>query len=120
MIQTSYFSSKAPKERKVCIAKWPPRYWKGPRAPKLAPSNPKAVDWAASYRRDLAERFPTATSLHLYLKQIEELAPDPILCCYESNPDECHRRVLAAFIKKELGWDVPEWSAPMPQQGSLL
>ncbi len=120
MIQTSYFSSKAPRGRKVCIAKWPPRYWHGPRAPKLAPSDPKAEDWAAAYRRDLENRFPTESSLRLYLQEIERETPDPILCCYESNPDECHRRILAAFIKEELGWDVPEWSAPMPKQGTLL
>ena len=37
MLQTSYFSSKAPNARKVAIAKYTPRYWNGPRAPRLAP-----------------------------------------------------------------------------------
>lgn len=58
-IETSFFSSKAPKERKVCIAKW--------------------------HR-------------------------NPILCCFELNPEECHRRVLAAFIKENINLDVPEWN----------
>ena len=62
-IETSFFSSKAPKERKVCIAKRH-RGWNGPRAERFAPS----------------------------------------------DPEECHRRVLAAFIKENINLDVPEWN----------
>ena len=97
-IETSFFSSKAPKERKVCIAKWH-RNWSGPRAERFAPSDPNAVDWKAAYRKELESRFPTPSSLRLYLQEIEKRTPDPILCCFELNPEECHRRVLAAFIK---------------------
>ena len=89
-------------------------------APKLAPSDPKAIDWAAAYRRDLENRFPTESSLRLYLQEIERETPDPILCCYESNPDECHRRVLAVYIREMLNWDVPEWRSKEPEQASLL
>lgn len=120
MIQTSFFSSKAPRDRKVSIAKWPPRYWQGPRAPMLAPTNPKAENWAEAYRRDLNSRFPNATALHVYLKKIEAETPDPILCCFEADPNECHRRVLAAYIKEKLNWDVPEWGSKAPEQASLL
>lgn len=120
MIQTSFFSSKAPRGRKVSIAKWPPRFWQGPRAVKLAPSDPKAVDWAAAYRRDLEERFPTESSLRLYLQEVERETPNPILCCFEADQHECHRRVLASFIKEKLNWDVPEWSLAKPEQASLL
>jgi hypothetical protein len=119
MIQTSYFSGKAPGERKVSIAKWPPRFWSGPRANMLAPSNPKAEDWAAAYRRDLEARFPTAERLRAYLEELERRVPDPILCCYEADASQCHRRVLAAYVKELLGWDMPEWQAG-PPQASLL
>ena len=44
-----------------------------------------------------------------YLRQIVSLTPAPILCCFESNPEECHRRVLAQYIHDLLGIDVPEW-----------
>lgn len=120
MIQTSFFSSKAPRERKVSIAKWPPRFWQGPRAAKLAPSDPKADDWAGAYRRDLEERFPTPSSLRLYLQEIERETPEPVLCCFEADENQCHRRVLAAFIKEQLNWDVPEWGTKKPEQASLL
>ena len=108
-IETSFFSSKAPKERKVGIAKWH-RNWSGPRAERFAPSDPKAVDWKAAYRKDLESRFPTPSSLRLYLQEIEKRTPNPILCCFELNPEECHRRVLAAFIKENINLDVPEWN----------
>lgn len=120
MIQTSYFASKAPRGRKVCIAKWPPRYWQGPCAPKLAPSNPKAENWAGRYRQDLEERFPDAGSLRDYLADIERRTPEPILCCFESDPEQCHRRVLAAYIKELLGIDVLEWQSPGSCQKSLF
>lgn len=120
MIETSFFSSKAPKAHKVCIAKWH-RGWTGPRASLFAPSDPKAADWQRAYRRDLEYRFPSAASLQDYLREIERQTPDPILCCFEADPRECHRRVLAAFIKEKLGTNVPEWTgAPAIVQGSLL
>ena len=120
MIQTSYFSGKAPRERKVAIAKYPPRFWNGPRAPRLAPSNPKAEDWAAAYLHDLEERFPEGEGLAEYLQAIEAKTPDPILCCYEADPQQCHRRILAAYIEKFLGLNVPEWRAPGIEQANLL
>ena len=84
--------------------------WNGPRAERFAPSDPKAVDWKAAYRKDLESRFPTPSSLRLYLQEIEKRTPNPILCCFELNPEECHRRVLAAFIKENINLDVPEWN----------
>lgn len=120
MIQTSFFSSKAPKTRKVCIAKWH-RGWTGPRAPQFAPSDPKAVDWQAAYRRDLEQRFPSVATLRNYLHSIERETSEPILCCFEENPQECHRRVLAAFIAEKMGLNVPEWTGKPPvMQGTLL
>lgn len=104
----------------MAIAKWPPRGWDGPRASRFAPSDPKAEDWAGAYRHDLDGRFPTESSLRLYLQEIERETPDPILCCFELNPEECHRRVLAAYIKEKLNWDVPEWGSRGPEQASLL
>lgn len=120
MIQTSYFSGKAPQGRKVSIAKWPPRGWKGPRANRLAPSNPKAENWRECYLKDLAERFPEGKGLREYLDEIAVRTPEPILCCYEADPEQCHRRVLAEYAKIWLGMDMPEWSAPARGQASLL
>lgn len=111
MFQTSYFVSKAPRGRKVCIAKWPPRYWQGARAPKLAPSDPRAVNWAESYQRDLEERFPEGAGLREYLAEIAAKTPEPILCCYEADPRDCHRHILANYVRKYLGVHMPEWAS---------
>lgn len=118
MLTTSFFASKAPKEHKVCIAKWN-RFWTGPRAVKFAPSNPNARDWQDAFRRDLDARFPEPEALRAYLKEIAASDPDAILCCYEHNPEDCHRRVLAAYVKEKLGMDIPEWQPPMRQMSLI-
>lgn len=119
MIQTSYFSSKAPKQRKVCIAKWN-KFWSGPRANLFAPSNPRAVNWKDAYQADLESRFPTVESLRVYLDEIQRTTPDPILCCYEVDRQDCHRHILATFIERMLGIKVTEWEPKTPKQCSLV
>lgn len=110
-IFVSYFASKAPKDRKVCIAKKPYRFLPGlPQAQSFAPSNPWAKNWQEEYRADLENRFPTPESLRLYLEEVCEKVVDPILCCYEKNPAECHRSILVEYIREKLGMEVPEWS----------
>lgn len=122
-IQTSYFASKAPALRKVCIAKWH-RNWRGPREPSFAPSNPKAEDWAGAYRADLEARFPDAPSLEAALREVCKKVPEPILCCFEADPAECHRSVLAEFVRERLGLNVEEWQPeakrPREVQGRLV
>lgn len=108
-IQTSYFASKAPSERKVSIAKWSPRWFRGQRASMLAPSNPKTVEWKKAYLADLEERFPNGEGLLQYLQEIEQTTPEAILCCYEKEKGECHRSVLAEYAKEHLGIEIPEW-----------
>lgn len=117
-ISLSFFASHAPRERKVCIAKYPPRYWKGPRAALLAPSDPRARDWRQAYRLDMTSRFADGDQLRSYLLEIALATPRPILCCYERQPEDCHRSVLAGILREKLGWEVHEWHPP--QQGVLL
>ncbi|MGD9661651.1 MAG: hypothetical protein AB7U63_10290 [Porticoccaceae bacterium] len=107
-ITTSFFSGKSPRERRVCIAKRAP-FFRGPRADLFIPSDPWADDWKGAYRADLQLRFASSEILENYLRQIVSLTPAPILCCFESNPEECHRRVLAKYIHELMGIDVPEW-----------
>jgi hypothetical protein len=109
-IQISYFASKAPKERKVSIAKWA-RFFKGPRASLLAPSNPKAEDGRGSYLSDLAGRFSSPEALSEYLAEVCRQTPEPILCCHEREPGQCHRSLLAEYLREKLGLEVTEWTA---------
>lgn len=119
MIHTSYFASKAPRERKVSIAKYAPRYWQGPQARLLAPSNPKAENWQEAYLQDLEQRFPEGAGLREYLEKITAETPNPILCCYEKDPRDCHRGILAAYVKEHLGLDICEWR-PRERQISIF
>lgn len=48
------------------------------------------------------------------------MTPEPILCCYEADASQCHRRILASYLKEMLGLDVPEWKETSLEQGSLL
>lgn len=53
-------------------------------------------------------------------KRLED--PDGFRLNYYGELDEnqCHRRVLAAYIKKMLAIDVPEWASKGPKQATLL
>lgn len=117
-IQISYFASKAPSGQKVSIAKWPPRWFRGQRASRLAPSNPKAAEWQKAYWEDLEQRFPNGEGLSEYLQEIAEKTPNPILCCYEKEKEECHRSILAEYAKKHLGIELSEWEEV--KQGTLI
>jgi len=112
MITTSYFASKAPSVRKICIALKRPRYFHkgGLHVIELAPSNPWAENWQDLYWQDLQQRFPHGRGLAELLERIEARVKDPILCCYEKDPATCHRHLLSAYIKKHIGIDIPEWS----------
>ncbi len=111
MISTSYFDSQAPRERKVCIARKCPRGCPCPQFVEFAPLDPWAKgDWRARYRQELAERFPTPEALRSALAGVEALVSEPILCCYERNSAQCHRRVLAQFALDVLGMVIPEWT----------
>jgi len=112
MITTSYFASKAPAERKVCIAKKYPRFMKKGNLwiKELAPSNPFVSDWEEAYLFDLETRFPGGKGLVLLLEEIRSQVPEPILCCYEKERSECHRSILSNYVKKHIGLNILEWS----------
>jgi len=120
MIYTSCFGSQAPAERKICIARKCPKSWGcRPRILELAPENPWAKgDWRARYREELALRFPRPEDLRSVLARAESMAKNPILCCYEVESDQCHRRVLAEVVMERIGFELPEWTGVV--QGSLL
>ncbi len=110
-VTTSHFASHAPTPRKVCIAKNPPRGFRGLHVLDLAPSHPWARNWQESYRNDLAARFPLGKGLAELLADIAAKVPSPVLCCYERNRNECHRSILAEYIEQHLGFAVEEWNA---------
>lgn len=117
MIQTSYFSSGAPRARMVAICKAPPKGWSGPCCPALAPSMIGGAGWSARYHHDLCRKFPDGRGLLEVLERIEAETPDAILTCYERNPRDCHRHVLVRYVQHTVGILIPEWSNPQEWAG---
>jgi uncharacterized protein (DUF488 family) len=42
-------------------------------------------------------------------KVYQELGEDAILLCFEKAGEFCHRRLVAEWLERELGVEVPEW-----------
>ncbi len=64
-------------------------------------------DFAASYRRQLDELGPDAIMGRLARISEEAGGPALILLCFERNPDDCHRGLLASWLR-ERGVEVRE------------
>ncbi len=102
---------------RVSIARYPPRGTPaGFRVFRdLAPGTWfNSVEWEeykVLYQREILDRLdPQAT-----LQQLQGLAGDgntPVLLCWEKPPfegkNQCHRRLVAAWFTKHLGFEVPE------------
>jgi hypothetical protein len=115
MIHTSYFS-KYKEDNGVCIALGA-NWWKGERAPELAPS-PKLIYW---YKSSIAnintledKEYANLQKLRVeevykqkYLEQLSLLNPAEIyakydgkvLLCFERPVDFCHRHILAEWLR---------------------
>jgi hypothetical protein len=107
MIFTSNFQTAGHLPQAVAISRGLPRGWRGRVYRPLAPP------WALVKISD-PEHF-----LKIYRVQVldklegrqvvQDLGGDNfILLCWESPGEFCHRRVVAAWLKKEMGLEVPE------------
>ncbi len=96
----------------VSIARWPPRTWgKRRRCIRLAPGIALLDGWKrqAFTWNGYVERFGISVLAPLDARQIAaELGPDAILCCWEAAGEPCHRRLVAGWLERELGIEVPE------------
>ncbi|NEZ61522.1 DUF488 family protein [Leptolyngbyaceae cyanobacterium CCMR0082] len=102
----------------------------GPEFPPLFPDTgllkdykESRIDWSgyvARYEQQLS--LLKADEAYAYLCQIaaEIGADEPVLLCFESaktlDKQPCHRRLVAAWLEREIGVQVPEWA----KQKSLL
>ena len=70
-------------------------------------------EYREKYFHQLSELDPA-----LVWKTLHDLADghEPVLLCYEKEPFDsghfCHRRMVAEWFERELGFSVPEWSGP--------
>jgi hypothetical protein len=114
MKTSSFFSFSG--EGRICVARYAPRRLKaGYRIyRRLAPGS-----WFNSVSKEEYERLYQAEVLDKLNPQevwdeLHKLAngAEPVLLCYEKPPFDdrnfCHRRLIAAWLERELGVEVPE------------
>jgi len=88
-VQTSRTAPKnwSPNRRMVCMEL-------APSAAILEMSRKRLGDWRDAYRRQLQRLLDSGR----LAKIVQQLSPEAILLCYESNPEDCHRSILASFL----------------------
>jgi uncharacterized protein (DUF488 family) len=105
-METSYFRRKGLEEsRAISIAIYQPKGFHFPEAPELAPTR-KMLKEGYGYK----DYVSLLESRQLDPIAIHEKYADGILCCWEKEPAECHRRFVARWLEEALGVTVEEFS----------
>ena len=119
MILTSNFKIAGHLSQAVAISLGVPRGWRGARCPVLAPPRPliKIMDEATFiplYRAQVLDRLDPH-------KIIQDLGGDDfIMLCWEAPGEFCHRRVVAAWIRKHTGILVEELDPKLRRHAGWL
>ncbi len=105
-MKTSNFFKNGRHPKAVAISRGVPKWYKGRRYLKLAPSwelirikNPKK--FTQLYHKHILNHLDPEV---IY----KELGQDAILLCWEKPGEFCHRRVVARWLEEKLGIEVPE------------
>ncbi len=105
-MKTSYFTSKKwHGMNAVAISQGVPEWYKGRVYKVLAPPwwLVKEKDFE-KYKREYWKILSRLDPEDVY----RELGEDAVLLCWEKDPTNCHRRIVAEWFKETLGIDVPE------------
>jgi len=119
MIFTSNFQIAGRLSQAVAISRGIPRGWQGRRYLPLAPpyNLVKMVDperFLRLYRTQILDRLDAR-------KVLRDLGGDDFLMlCWEPPGEFCHRRVVAAWLQKELGLVVEEFNPKLRFHQDLL
>uniref|UniRef100_A0A7C3SJ22 DUF488 domain-containing protein n=1 Tax=Desulfobacca acetoxidans TaxID=60893 RepID=A0A7C3SJ22_9BACT len=110
MIFTSCFRISGHLPQAVAICRRSPKGWTGKAYRPLAPSWPLVKaglppeEFIRAYRAEVLDKLNPQ-------KVLDDLGGDNfIMLCWEPPGQFCHRQVVAAWLKKELGLDVPEFN----------
>ena len=118
-MQTSNFRISGKNPKAVAISRGIPPWYTGARLIELAPSRVlmQVKDDTEYNRRYKAEVLAGLDPQDI----IEALEPESILLCWENPGEPCHRRLVAEWLEKELGIEVPEFEPKKkePPQGKL-
>ncbi len=114
-IYTSNYARHANNPMAIGISLTIPDWYEGKRLEFLAPKSEmvgKIRKDSANYnqRKYTREYLDLIKARNVDAKQLIEALPDgTILLCYESPNEFCHRRILAEWIEREIGFVIPEW-----------
>jgi hypothetical protein len=109
MIFTSIFKIAGHLLQSVAISRGVPRGWLGRRYLHLAPPRnlirmTEPERFIKLYRAEILDRLDPS-------KVIQDLGGDDlVMVCWEPPGEFCHRQVVAAWLKKELGLEVLEFN----------
>jgi len=107
---TSNFKRAWGHPKAVNIARFPPKHWVGRHYPALAPEAwMLKVKENAVYDKMFREQILAKLDPR---KVFEDLGEDAVLLCFEAPGEYCHRRVVAEWLEKNLGIEVPELTVP--------
>jgi hypothetical protein len=114
-VRTSYFARLKDIDNPVSISGKAPDWYTGPEYKVLAPK----YEFFMAYKRGEIDQYGYTQAFNsLVLGQLDphEVFTDiccrwgfnTTLLCYEKPGDFCHRRLVAQWFEKELGFEVPE------------
>jgi len=119
MIFTSNFNTAGHLPQAVAISQGLPRGWKGRAYRPLAPSwglvkVTDQVQFIRLYKTQILDALDARQVLR-------ELGDDNfIMLCWEPPGEFCHRRVVAAWLQKKLGLEVPEFNPKLRRHQECL
>lgn len=122
-MKTSRFANSRHIKVPLSISQGPPKWYTGPQLKLLAPPW-ELVNKAARYTKEqyTAEFHRLVLDqldpIEVYQAIIAEYTDDVVLLCFEEieNPgDFCHRRMVAEWLEKANGVEIPEWQKPEPK-----
>lgn len=99
----------------VSISRFPPRSFRGVRCYEFAPS----ANLLMHYKRGISwdnycRRFKEEVLGHVNVREVfSSLAKitkgrDIVLCCFESDPLHCHRRLICDYVLEHYGYRIVE------------
>ncbi len=100
----------------VSIALKSPEWFKGRRYQALAPRSNMLKLGEEEYRQKYQAILKRLNPVKVY----EDLGPDAVLLCWEQPGEFCHRRLVAEWLEKHLGVEVPELSSNYDQRQNNL
>ena len=121
-IYTSYFSNAnrlgAAGVKQIGISLFPPKWFTGVSMKQVAPTMTLFKStWLndEQYERRFRQEVLSKVDAWDFYQRLERVSDgkDVALCCFEKDRKDCHRKLVAEWLERELGIEVPEFEEAM-------